>query len=60
MTNTERLIENLEQATKHGVNYVHFYVGKFTGNSPAVISALRRRGYVVHSNPGGGYVLKNS
>jgi hypothetical protein len=46
MTNTERLIKNLEACVSAGVP-CRFYVGKYTGNGPAVIGALRRRGYCV-------------
>lgn len=47
MTNTERLIASLENAKKSGVNEVTFYVGRYTGNGPSVVAALRRRGFKV-------------
>lgn len=58
MTNTERLIKDLELARKFGDGTVHFHVGKFTGNAPIVIKSLRTKGYVVKPNPRGGWVLK--
>lgn len=47
MTNTERLIKNLEHANNLGYPTVFFRVGKYTGNGPSVVEALRRRGYEV-------------
>ena len=47
MTNTERLIATLESAKKSGANEVTFYVGRYTGNGPSVVAALRRRGFKV-------------
>lgn len=51
MTNTERLIANLEHAVKWGKPCVVFSVGKYTGNGPSVVAALRRRGYTVKKVP---------
>ena len=47
MTNTDRLIASLDGAKKAGVNHVDFYVGRYTGNGPSVVAALRRRGFSV-------------
>lgn len=47
MTNTERLIASVEHATREGRASVTFFVGKYTGNNPSVVAALRRRGYRV-------------
>ena len=47
MTNTERLIASLENAKKSGASEVTFYVGRYTGNGPSVVAALRRRGFKV-------------
>ena len=52
MTNTERLIANLEHALKWGKGGIVFAVGRYTGNGVAVVAALRRRGYPVVRNPG--------
>jgi hypothetical protein len=46
-TNTDRLIATYEQAEREGYLPVRFMAGRWTGNSPAVIPALRRRGYKV-------------
>lgn len=46
MTNTERLIASFDHAKGFG-STVRFYVGRLTGNGPAVVPALRRRGYTV-------------
>lgn len=54
MTNTERLIASLGFAAKSGRSYVDFLVGRYTGNGPAVVAALRRRGYKVNKVPAGG------
>jgi len=51
MTNTERLIANLEHALQWGKCGVTFAVGRYTGNGVAVVAALRRRGYPVVRNP---------
>ncbi len=48
MTNTERLINDLMFNISNGINYVDFWVGKYTGNNPSVINALRNRGYKVN------------
>lgn len=47
MTNTERLIQSLEHSAKAGTPSVTFTVGRYTGNGPSVVAALRRRGYRV-------------
>lgn len=47
MTNTERLIKDFEHAEKYGCLPVKFMVGRYTGNGPSVVAALRRRGYTV-------------
>lgn len=62
MTNTERLIYSLECAKKAGVDYLNFYVGKMTGNGPAVVGALKRRGFTVERNHGvrGSYRLSGN
>lgn len=54
MTNTDRLVCDLEAAEQvHGSSAtIHFNVGKFTGNSPVVIAALRRRGLTVQRDVG--------
>lgn len=54
MTNTERLIASLECAINAGIPHVSFMVGKYTGNGPSVVAALRRRGYRVERVPAGG------
>lgn len=54
MTNTDRLIYSLGCAEKSGVSFVHFLVGKYTGNGTSVVAALRRRGYSVSRVPAGG------
>lgn len=54
MTNTERLIASLGHAAKSGRSYVDFLVGRYTGNGPAVVAALRRRGYKVSKVPADG------
>lgn len=51
MTNTERLIADLEHCTEYGKPHVYFQVGKYTGNGPSVVAALRRRGYSVTRVP---------
>lgn len=52
MTNTQRLIASLECAINSGTPHVNFMVGKYTGNGPSVVAALRRRGYMVTRVPG--------
>ena len=47
MTNTARLIETLTAAIAGGQDSVRFYTGRYTGNGPSVVNALRRRGYTV-------------
>lgn len=47
MTNTERLIASIEHCKMHGIKEFVFMVGRYTGNGPSVINALRRRGYKV-------------
>jgi|GEM_PF-3590431 len=54
MTNTERLIASLEFGIKAGQPSLTFMVGKYTGNGPSVVAALRRRGYKVDKVPAGG------
>jgi hypothetical protein len=48
MTNTDRLINDLMFNISNGINYVDFWVGRYTGNNPSVINALRNRGYKVN------------
>lgn len=47
MTNTERLVVQLEHTAKCGVPCMDFMVGKYTGNGASVVGALRRRGFKV-------------
>lgn len=56
LTNTERLIKSLEGAVLNGYSNVQFMVGRYTGNGPSVVAALRARGFVV-DRKGGGYIL---
>jgi hypothetical protein len=51
VSSTDRLIADLELSKKLGDGKVRFEVGRFTGNGPAVIAALRKRGYSVAPNP---------
>ena len=60
MTNTERLIYSLDCAKKAGVNRLDFAVGKYTGNGPAVVEALRRRGYKVEKLRPGYYRMTDN
>lgn len=60
LTNTDRLIETLERAEFSGNGVVFFYVGKYTGNGPAVIPALRKRGFKVSKHVTGMYELKRA
>jgi hypothetical protein len=53
MTNTERLIATLNNSM---TGEVLFTVGRWTGNGPSVVAALRRRGYTV-TKSGSGYRL---
>lgn len=53
MTNTERLIASFKSAEEFGCLPVHFMVGRYTGNGPSVVEALRRRGYDVARAPHG-------
>lgn len=46
MTNTERLEREFLLCQKAEVP-CRFRVGKYTGNGPSVVAALRRRGYTV-------------
>lgn len=55
MTNTERLIYSLECAKKSGLHHLTFMVGRWTGNGPSVVNALRRRGYEVTKVPASGH-----
>lgn len=57
MTNTERLIQSLTSGYPHGVARMTFWVGKYTGNGPSVVNALRRRGYQVTRQANGSYVV---
>lgn len=54
MTNTQRLIQTLEQAEQFGIPSVEFAVGAYTGNGPSVVAALRRRGFTVVRVPEAG------
>lgn len=45
-TNTERLIAVFNHCQEHALT-CRFRVGKYTGNGPSVVAALRRRGYTV-------------
>lgn len=47
LTNTQRLILSFEHAEKFGDLPLRFLVGRYTGNGPSVVAALRRRGYKV-------------
>ena len=47
LSNTDRLIANFEDCQRGGVDKCRFRVGKYTGNGPSVVAALRRRGYTV-------------
>ena len=57
VTNTERLIKSLETAIANGHSEVDFMVGRYTGNGPSVVTALRARGFVVNRRIDG-YTLK--
>lgn len=52
MTNTERLIESFKHCQREGSTCC-FMVGRYTGNGPSVVAALRRRGYSVERIKGG-------
>ena len=52
-TNTERLIKSLEVSKANGCSTVDFMVGRYTGNGPSVVAALRKRGFVVNRRIGG-------
>lgn len=56
MTNTERLIKNFEACREQGF-YCGFMTGKYTGNGPSVVAALRRRGYKVERLGVGSYQI---
>lgn len=56
MTNTERLIHNFKHCQREGVA-CRFMVGRYTGNGPSVVAALRRRGYSVEPTGKGSYQL---
>lgn len=55
MTNTERLIASVEHAAKYGQGTITFMVGRYTGNGPSVVAALRRRDYKVDKVPASGH-----
>lgn len=57
LSNTERLIADLENAERLGHESVHFMTGKFTGNGQSVVAALTRRGFDV-TRSGSGYLLR--
>lgn len=56
-TNTERLICDLKTGLLNGHTEVSFMVGRYTGNGPSVVAALRKRGFVVDRRIGG-YTLR--
>lgn len=56
LSNTDRLIKNYEACQRAGV-ICRFSVGKYTGNGPSVVAALRRRGYAVERLPSGSYEI---
>ncbi len=53
VSNTAQLIAGYDCCRANGLP-MRFQVGKFTGNNPSVVAALRRRGYSVHRVPGAG------
>ena len=53
MTNTQRLIASLDHAIMYGIPHIDFMVGRYTGNGPTVVAALRRQGYKVTKVPSG-------
>lgn len=57
MTNTESIIQGLANCQRHGIQTMTFRVGRYTGNNPSVIPALRRRGYAVKRNADGTYSI---
>ncbi len=56
-SNTDRLISDLELSVANHVDHVDFEVGKYTGNGPSVVAALRRRGFEVSKRSPGTYRL---
>ena len=50
LSNTDRLIKSFEATTKAGLASMDFSVGKYTGNGPGVVAALRRRGLKITRN----------
>lgn len=56
MTNTERLIDNFKHCQREG-QACQFMVGRYTGNGPSVVAALRRRGYSVEPTGKGSYQI---
>ena len=56
-SNTDRLIANFEHAEREGCLPVNFMVGRYTGNGPSVVPALRRRGFIVERTHHG-YAIK--
>ena len=57
VTNTERLIKELDHAIRFGLDHIDFKVGKYTGNGTSVVAALRRRGFKVSKVPAGGVTV---
>lgn len=53
ISNTDRLIASFEHAEQVGLLPVNFMVGRYTGNGPSVVAALRRRGFTVDRTTGG-------
>ena len=43
----KQVIEQLEECRRANLPYYIFSVGRWAGYSPAVVSALKRRGYTV-------------
>lgn len=57
-TNTERLINDFLSTERAGQSSMRFSVGKYTGNGPSVVAALKRRGFCVTHVPGGAYEMQ--
>lgn len=47
LSNTDRLALNFEHCQRENALPCRFMVGRYTGNGPSVVAALRRRGYQV-------------